>query len=272
MGANNTPSATVAPKSTPPPLGENLRAGLALLRQAYAYAQDAGADLRDFALEINELYETGLMISDLRWLVAKRLAEHARETTVYGDPHRSFRPSVGFNFETTTCLVLTPSGAELADHVSREFAVPPPSTSSVDTASVAGGEKAALQTDASAAGETDGPQVVLKPHWNEQRRELWLADTIVKRFRVPARNQQTILSAFEEEDWPEHIDDPLPVSGDVDPGTRLHHTIYRLNNRQTNDLLRFHGNGNADGVLWKLRDSELPQKAREGTRTDVKLG
>jgi hypothetical protein len=83
------------------------------------------------------------------------------------------------------------------------------------------------------------------------RRELCLNGEVVKRFRVPAQNQELILGAFEEERWPEHIDDPLPVSGDIDPRTRLHDAINRLNGCQTNRLLRFLGNGTGTGVCWR---------------------
>jgi hypothetical protein len=99
------------------PIDESLRAGLASLWQAYRYALDAGAELWDFALESERLYKTGLTISDLRWLVAKGFAEHGRETSVYGDAHRSFRPSRGLNFVRTTCFVLTPTGAEFAARI-----------------------------------------------------------------------------------------------------------------------------------------------------------
>ena len=68
----------------------------------------------DFALESDRLYATGLTISDLRWLVAKGFAEHGQETSFYGDPHRTFRPSRGLNFVPTSCFVLTPRGAEFA--------------------------------------------------------------------------------------------------------------------------------------------------------------
>jgi hypothetical protein len=103
-----------------PPIDHHLRAGLALLWQAYQYAQDAAADLWDFALESDRLYETELTISDLRWLVAKGFAEHGQETSFYGDPHRSFHPSRGFNFVRTTCFVLTPKGAEFAGKLLKE--------------------------------------------------------------------------------------------------------------------------------------------------------
>ncbi len=78
-----------------------------------------------------------------------------------------------------------------------------------------------------------------------------LGDMVVKHFRVPAQIQQLILSAFEEEAWPEHIDDPLPGHGDIDPRARLHDAIHRLNGHQTHRLLRFKGNGNGTGVCWE---------------------
>jgi hypothetical protein len=105
------------------PIDANLRAGLALLRQAHLYARDAGAEPWDFAVENEHLYAAGLTISDLRWLVAKGIAEHGQETSFYGDPHRSFRPSVGLNFVPTTCFVLTPKGAEFAGRILKETAV-----------------------------------------------------------------------------------------------------------------------------------------------------
>ena len=99
------------------PIDDNSKAGLALLWQAYKYAQDAAQIEWDFAVESDILYRALLTISDLRWLVAKGFAEHGQETSFYGDPHRSFRPSRGLNFVATTCFVLTQSGAEFASKV-----------------------------------------------------------------------------------------------------------------------------------------------------------
>jgi hypothetical protein len=97
----------------------------------------------------------------------------------------------------------------------------------------------------------------LNPHWNATRRELFLAGRIVKRFRVPARNQERILSVFEEQGWAEHIHDPLPVTYDIDAPTRLHDAINRLNRCQINPLLRFRGDGRGTGVLWELSQPNL---------------
>jgi hypothetical protein len=117
MTENNRPAGDAFGAEATPNIDDNLRAGLALLWQAYMYAQDAGAAPWDFALESDRLYETELTISDLRWLVAKGFAEHGQETSVYGDPHRSFRPGTGLNFVPTTCFVLTPKGAEFAGRI-----------------------------------------------------------------------------------------------------------------------------------------------------------
>jgi hypothetical protein len=89
---------------------------------------------------------------------------------------------------------------------------------------------------------------------------LSLNGTVVKRFRVPAQNQELILRAFEEEGWPDHIDDPLPVSGDIDPLTRLHDAINRLNGCQTNPVLRFSGNGTGTGVSWAPRPTVVSRQ------------
>jgi hypothetical protein len=117
MTENHGPSPLSLDAQAAPPIDESLRAGLALLWQAYRYALDAGADLWDFALESERLYAANLTISDVRWLVARGFAEHGRETSVYGDAHRSFRPGRGLNFVPKTCFVLTPRGAEFAARI-----------------------------------------------------------------------------------------------------------------------------------------------------------
>ncbi len=101
----------------------------------------------------------------------------------------------------------------------------------------------------------DSHRIPLKPSYDATRRELSLGGVIVKRFRVPARNQELILSAFAEEGWPAQIDDPLPNFRNVDARTRLHDVINRLNRSQINCLMSFHGNGLGDGVRWQLRDA-----------------
>jgi hypothetical protein len=91
---------------------------------------------------------------------------------------------------------------------------------------------------------------MIRPHWDRLLRELWLGDRLVKRFRVPANNQELILTALEELGWPRHIDDPLPPSAIVDRCERLHAAIKRLNGCQAEPLLKFSGDGRGTGIFW----------------------
>jgi hypothetical protein len=238
-------------QSNSPLTDEGLRAGLSLLWRAYVCAQVTGADIWELALRAGRLLEAGMTGSDLRWMIAQRFAEHREETRGYDDTPRSSPRSNGYFFNEHTRLVLTPGGAALAEHVFWETAQwPSPTLSGLGGV---GNETAAIVR----AGETARPAIVaLKPRWNAIRRELSLAELVVKRFRVPARNQETILSVFEEEGWAEHIHDPLPATQDIDAPTRLHDAINRLNRCQINPLVRFHGDGKGTGVFWELRQPD----------------
>jgi hypothetical protein len=239
-----------------PLIDEGLRAGLALLWRAYICAQATGANVWDFAMRTRRLYEAGMTSSDLRWMVAKGFAEHDQITPVYDDGRPSGRRGNGYFFDEHTCLILTPSGAALAEHVFREQPQWPQAALSA-LAAVAE-ETSVLATARWPAIEARKPvAALLKPCWNANRRELSFEGLIVKRFRVPARNQETILSVFEEEGWAEHIHDPLPVTHDIDAPTRLHDAINRLNRCQINPLLRFHGDGKGTGVFWELCQPDL---------------
>jgi hypothetical protein len=139
------------------PISDGIRAALALLTRALECAQDAQANLWDFALEIGQLYAAGLTITDLRWMVVKEFVEHAAETSVHGDEHRSFTPSRGLTFLPTTCVVLTKKGAALAARANRP----------------------ASHENPGANGKSP-PLASLKPHWDAARRELALGDRMVK--------------------------------------------------------------------------------------------
>jgi hypothetical protein len=75
---------------------------------------------------------------------------------------------------------------------------------------------------------------------------------IVKEFKLPSPNQETVLMAFEEEGWPPRIDDPLSPLPQLDPRRRLHDTIKALNRKQKQDLIRFMGDGSGEGIRWEL--------------------
>jgi hypothetical protein len=71
---------------------------------------------------------------------------------------------------------------------------------------------------------------LLKPFWEAKRRELWLGDPLVKRFKRPEPLQELILAAFQKQRWPPFIDDPLPGK----PGTSCQERRYDV----TNNLCR----------------------------------
>jgi hypothetical protein len=219
------------------PFSDGIRAALARLKRALDCAQDAQANPWDFGLEIGQLYSAGLTITDLRWMVVKGFVEHADETSVHGDDHRSFRAVCGLTFLSTTCVLLTKEGAALA-----------------------ASEKAAPPCEVPGANGKLHPQASLKPRWDAARRELSLGEQTVKQFHVPARNQELILSAFQKDNWPSSIDDPLTRKFDIDPKIRLNDVVYRLNHKQLACLMRFHVNGHGTGVYWSLYDTQTTAK------------
>jgi hypothetical protein len=234
-------------------IDERLWGGLAVLWRAYICAQDTGANVWDLALPTGRLFEAGMTSADLRWLVAKGFAEHGQRTTGDEQAHRSFQRSSDHFITNCSRLILTRSGAALAERLFGETARSPQATLSAfvsvaDRIAVRGNTR---QTD------HDRPGPSLKPHWDGIRRELYVGGLIVKRFRVPARNQETILSVFEEEGWVEHIHDPLPLTLNIDAPTRLHDAINRLNRCQINPVLRFHGDGKGTGVFWGISQPDI---------------
>lgn len=229
----------------------SLRAALALLAHARDCALNTRAAPWDFAVEIGELCAAGLTVTDLRWLVVKGLVAHGSETSLYGDKHRSFTRSNGFNFLATTCFVLTNKGASFARGLLQDSAAIKPAEQAK-----AANERSSLHGKTRSWHGQTRPPATPKPRWNPELRELSLGGFLVKRFLVPARNQESILSAFQEEGWPEHIDDPLIGKYGMDLKNRLNDVVFRLNRTQIEPLIRFHTNGRGNGIRWSLCDPE----------------
>jgi hypothetical protein len=246
-------------------LEAHLIAGFSQLLRAFDYATDAGREVWEFAIELSELREVGMTTCDFRWLVSKGFAEHGRETSLYDAPQRSFCRGKGLTFVPTTAVVLTPLGAAELRKLLVSPVLPdlPPSVQHTATSIMHGtaaesrAYQATLLPIPPEQGETAAecarrPTLNLKPIWDSRRRELRVGELVVKKFRVPAENQELILSAFEEDGWPEYVDDPLPRKPSIVPKLRLHNAINRLNGRQLAPLLRFHGNGNGNAIGWTL--------------------
>lgn len=229
-------------------LAPRLVAALAALLEAVDYVQDLERNVWEFALELPSLRNLKLSNSDLRWLVGKGLVEHAIEITLAADQDRSFRRPSRLLFCKRTCFVLTPSGAELA----RE---------------ICGSHMPGLRADDRTSAKLPllsiaAPLESLVPKWDRDRQELTVGPAVIKRFKVPAVNQEMVLAAFEEEGWPPRIDDPLPPHGEQAPKRRLQETIKSLNRNQKRSLLRFLGDGSGQGVRWEFcGQNDAPREA-----------
>jgi hypothetical protein len=202
------------------------------LFEAFAYAEDTASDRWDFAVAIGRLKERGANESDLRWLVRKGYVAHAREVTVDGDDGREFRSTGNLTFSEQTCFVLTDDGVA---HARKCFA---------------NDKSLAAPVNGQSAG-SDRKSRNAVPEWDVNVRELRIDGCVVKRFKWQALNQEAVLNAFQEEDWPRRIDDPLPPHADQDSKRRLADTIKCLNAKQKNHLLRFHGDGTGEGITWE---------------------
>jgi len=87
-----------------------------------------------------------------------------------------------------------------------------------------------------------------KPTWNRDRGELSLDGDVIKRVRsvTVAKNVTRILDTFEDDGWPDRIDDPLDPSNSQ---MRLHEAIKRLNDNLTG--IKFRADGTGQGIVWE---------------------
>jgi len=209
---------------------------LAALLRAHQYAQSTRRPAWDFAVHFDELTAAGLTPCDLRWLTCRGYIKHRRGASQALHPKRMIDHSAKASFSRDSAFILLPSGIRLAKLLLGESSASP-----------------AHFTARTAAGEGKIPTHVARvPVWDGPRRELRVGQVVIKRYCVPAENQEAILAAFEEESWPVHIDDPLaPVPG-IDPKRRLHSTIQCLNRNQQVQLVHFRGDGYGRGVRWEL--------------------
>jgi hypothetical protein len=206
------------------------RKALSLVREAWNAAHDQDCDVWRFAVEISQLWVSGVNHTDLRRLLCWGLLEHAQEQTTRGSNRRVFRHLDTLALPRRTCFVLSVKGWALA---SAGVLVPP---------------SAPLSPQREPAASDKGNGVI--PRWDGELRQLWWQDHLIKQFRSPADNQEAVLDALEEEGWPMRIDDPLPRTHGIDPKARLHDALKSLNRHQVHRLLCFRGDGKGSGICW----------------------
>ena len=194
------------------------------LVQAADYAVLTNHSIWHYAIEIDAFLSAKVTRTDLRLLIYRGLIEQRYESTKEGEKTRRFIDGAGVKLSVHSCFVLTPDGLRVAREVlnvpSRETPAQP-----LEYAEI--------------------------PEWNPENRELYFDGHLVKRFRTRANNQERVLSAFQEEQWPSRIDDPLPPAPGQSSSQRLRDTIKCLNRRHHVSRVRFHCDGTGQGVLWR---------------------
>jgi hypothetical protein len=211
------------------------RRGLALLLESTIYAKRTSADLWEFAVNIHELHRAGLSDNDVRFLLRLEYLAQGLDVSTSTSGNREDRIAEVQSFSKRTLFVLTEHGVDAG---AKALGDVPVSCSNCR-----------LRAPASrfAPAATDAPL----PVWNAERRVLAVGGRIVKHFKRRAMNQELILASFQEEGWPNRILDPLSPHPAQDVKRRLSDTIKHLNRRQQIRLIRFHGDGSGQGVVWE---------------------
>jgi hypothetical protein len=189
-----------------------LRGRLATLLDPLVRTGRAGREAPDLTFAVGALRAAGLTTADLRWLLENHYLRLPLEATRAAEKQRLWRTRSKRSFSDKSNLVLTNAGYRAARLLLAEI-----------------------------------------PYYDLELRELWVRGALVKVFTRPAPDQHTVLSTFEELGWPRRIDDPLHFKrGRQNAKLRLRDTIKRLNQHQQRFLIRFHGNGNGEGILWEF--------------------
>ena len=193
------------------------------LHDAAELASRFDLDPWQFAVELKTFQAEGTTANNCRQLVIEGLIEHAHEISLDADTMRSFRGANGTCFSGRTCFILSATGRPIAEKL--------------------------VELQLSKPVRQNSPAT--KPHWDDEKRELYYGETLVKKFKLPAPNQRAVLVAFEEENWPGRIDDPLPPKSGIESKRRLHDTINSLNRNQKKFLVHFSGDGSGAGICWE---------------------
>ena len=238
-------------------LGEAAFSVLHRLREAYDVAFTCGRDAWDFSVELSQMQKVGVETHVLRLLICKDWIIHKRETAQGEEGRRIFESVNSLVLSDQSCFVISKKGYEVAKST---IQVMNPNNASGRTtmSSHHSGPSGRINErtsaiDSNQLGSASRPHRSIKPVWDRERRELRLGEIVVKRFKWRAENQERILNAFEDLEWPPRIDDPLDAHPSICPKQRLHDTLKCLNRNQANELLKFRGDGTARGVLLEIR-------------------
>jgi hypothetical protein len=191
------------------------------LLKAFRTAKHFGRDRWDFAIEVSQLQDLGAHSHTIRKMVCSGWIEHRREIPSLKE--RKFIPEEDVVLHANSCFVVTDKGLPLLHYAAMTFP------------------------------ETAHNMLFSRPSWDADAREFRLGDQLVKQFRWKAINQERVLEAFAQANWPTTIGDPLPVHPDICAKQRLHDTIKCLNRKHINGgLVKFRGDGTGRGVVLDI--------------------
>lgn len=228
---------------------------LHLLLKSYQYAKDLGVDVWNFSVELPELEKTKVTRTELRWLIEAGYAAHSHEIKDFGGEERCFRCLGKLLLNQDSCFVLTDAGSQytleqMAQLENQNKTDPIQASDPGQNESVEHPENEPPGGNGKES-PANGKQSNGKPIWDAENRVLRLSDQTVKKFRRPAPIQEAILAAFQEENWPTRIDDPIPPCCNQDRKQCLRGAIRSLNQHQEDGLIQFFSDGEGGGICWQ---------------------
>ena len=230
--------------------------GISELKQAYECAADCTQTSPiEFSIGISRLHELGLNDNHLRWLIKKSLVQHSIEFSHPPKHDRAFLEKCGLAFLPGSCFCLTDSGFTWAESVLEEI----PLDQTENRRTLGNGRLRGIRLQVDDLYDPTPSQAPV-PIWNAARQELKFLGKLVKKFSGPSRNQICVLNAFQEENWPDRVFDPMKPKEGVDSRRRLNDTVKGLNNKQKSKLIRFRCDGSGEGVTWEPIENPEPEQ------------
>jgi hypothetical protein len=156
-------------------------------------------------------------VADCRWLADKKLVD-VRDMA---RGRRRGRRRMA-KFTRSTRFVLTAAGVAFAAQLSSSKGQP----------------LAAYTNGARHRNRASGS--VVKPRWDSRLLVLHVDDIAVKEFEAKARNQLAIVAAFEAQDWPRLIENPLDSGSQAQRAQALADAVHALNRNLRAKVIRFH--------------------------------
>jgi hypothetical protein len=210
----------------------DLSRGYRELRTARWEAQNQGRDPNENSLSLSHLREQGVRDLFLVLMLYHGHVTQFRPVMRLDDGGLLYEPANNLHMASDSLFSLTEAGEAFAGTLLAVFS-------------------SLIDADAVQAIWDKYCPTCLVPRYEKENRMFRWGCLILKRFRQPAINQELILLAAEEMNWPEWFDDPLPRRSGVNPKVRLHDTIKDLNRRQIPHLVHFKGDGTGTRIGWE---------------------